>query len=76
MHVVNTDTLSHRKNSPEKCLMMVEKEKNRNYQEACFRKHVVSVDGLIGVEAEAILKCIATRLSKIGNRTTQGCAAM
>ena len=58
---VNTDTLSHQKNSPEKCPQTVEKGKNWKYLEAFLRQRrhlspfVVSMDSLLGMEAEATL---------------------
>ena len=69
MHVVNTDTLYHQNKSPEKCLLMEEKYKNRSYLEDClwqshhFYPFIVSMDSLLGIETEAMLKCIATRLA-------------
>ena len=68
MHVMNTDALSNWSNLPYKCLQMTEKEKKRKYLETflCQNHHfspfVVSVVGLIGVEAEAALKRVAIRL--------------
>ena len=54
---------------PEKCLEETEKGKKKMYLEACLqqRRHfspfVASVDGLLGVEAMATLKRIASRLA-------------
>ena len=65
MLVVNTETLYHRKKSPDKILHMIEEEKKKKYLEACLQKRyhfspfVISVDSLLGVEAEATVKCIA-----------------
>ena len=66
MRVVNTDTLTHRTKDPEKCLQEAEQGKNKMYLEACLqqRRHFspfgASVDGLLGVEATATLKRIAS----------------
>ena len=62
MRVVNTDTPTHQKKDPEKCLHKAERGKKKMYLEACLqhRRHlspfVTSVDGLLGVEATATLK--------------------
>ena len=67
MRVVNTDAISHRNKSPEKCLQKVEKK--MNYLESCLQKccnlspFVVLVDRLLGVEVEATLKHISIRLA-------------
>ena len=64
MFVVNTDALYHRNKSPEKCLQMSEKDKNKNDLESClqiichFSPFFVLVDDLLGMEAWAKLKCI------------------
>ena len=69
MRVVNTDALTHRKKDPEKCLHEAERGKKKMYLEACLqqRRHFfpffASVDGLLGVEATATLKRIASRLA-------------
>ena len=69
MRVVNTDALSYLEKAPEKCLHEAEKGKKKIYLEACLqqRRHispcVASVDGLLGVEATASLKRIASRLA-------------
>ena len=69
MRVVNTDALSYVRRSPEKCLHEAERGKKKMYLEACLqqRRHfspfVASVDGLLGVEATATLKSIASRLA-------------
>ena len=69
MRVVNTDANSYWETSPEKCLQEAEKSKNKMYLERCLqqRRHfspfVDSVDGLLGVEATATLKRIASRLT-------------
>ena len=71
MRVVNADSLSHQNKSPEKCLLTAYKEIKCKYMEACIRQRhhfslfTVSVDGLIGVEAESAPKrisiCLATK---------------
>ena len=69
MRVMNADTLLYLKKSPEKCLHEAEKRKKNMYLEACLqqRQHlspfVASVDGLLGVEATATLKRIASLLA-------------
>ena len=69
MRVVNTDALTYQIKDPEKCLHKAEKGKKKMYLEACLqqRRHffpfVASVDSLLGVEATATLKRIASCLS-------------
>ena len=69
MRVVNTDALSYLKKAPEKCLHEAEKGKKSMYLEACLqqRQHfpsfVALVEGVLGVEATATLKRIASRLA-------------
>ena len=82
MHVMNTSTLSHQNRSPEKCLIMTEKEKKRKYLEACLQQRLhfhpffVSLDDLIGVKEEATLKYISRRLTMKGKQPpTPVCAA-
>ena len=67
--VVNTDAKFYWRKTPEKCLEEAEKGKKKMYLEAClqqrwhFSPFVTSVDGLLGVEATATLKRIASRLA-------------
>ena len=67
MHVVNTDTLSHHKNSPDKRLQTSENQKKQKYLETCLRQRhhfppfFVSVDGILRVEAEATLKQVVEK---------------
>ena len=71
MRVVNTNALTHRTKDSEKCLHEAERIKKKMYLEACLqqRRHFspffASVDGLLGVEATATLKrlasCLATK---------------
>ena len=69
MHVVNTDALTHRTKDPEKCLHKAVQGKKKMYLEACLkqRRHFshffALVDGLLGVEATATLKRLASRLA-------------
>ena len=69
MRVVNTDALSYVRRSPEKCLQEAERGEKKIYLEACLqqRQHfspfVASVNGLLGVEATATLKRIASHLA-------------
>ena len=75
MNAMKTDTLSHHKKSPYKFLLTAEKEKIRNYLEDFLqnRRHlspcIISVDGLLGVEVEALLKCLANLLATKWNHT-------
>ena len=69
MRVVNTAALLYVRKSLEKCLHEAERGKKKMYLEACLqqRRHfspfVALVDGLLGVEATATLKKIASRLA-------------
>ena len=69
MRVVNTDAQWHRTKDPERCLQEAEMGKKRMYLEACLQQRrklspfVASVDGLLGVEATATLKRLASSLS-------------
>ena len=68
MHVVNTDALYYQNKSPEKCLLTVEKDKQKKHLEACLRQRChlstffVSVYGFIVMEEEATMKRIARSL--------------
>ena len=70
MRVMNTDSKSHLAKTPEKCLQELDQKKNKIYLESClqqfrhFSPFVASVDGMLGVEATATLKRIASRLAK------------
>ena len=70
MCVVNTEAVSYQSKTPEKCLETVDREKKKKYLNACLNKRlhftpfVALVDGINGVEAEATLKCIASRLTQ------------
>ena len=69
VHVVNTDAVSYKYKTPEKCLDTADRDNKKNYLHACikesqhFTPFVASVDGLLGVEVEATLKCIASHLA-------------
>ena len=69
MHVLNIDAKSYCENSPERCLEEAERSNKKMYLEAClqqrrqFSPFVASVDGLLGVQATANLKRIASRLA-------------
>ena len=69
MGVVNTDAKSYWEKSPKICLEEAERGKKKMYLEACLQQHrhfsplVASVDGLLGVEATANLKRIASSLA-------------
>ena len=69
MIIVNNDALTHQMKEPKKCLHEAEKGKKKMCLEAClqqcrhFSPFVALVDGLLGVEATATLKRIASRLA-------------
>ena len=66
---MNTDVKSGLSKTPEKCLQEAGREKKKMYSEECLQKHrhfspfVSSVNRLLGVEAKAILKRIASHLA-------------
>ena len=66
MRVMNTDAKSHLAKPREKCLQEKERAKKFMYLEVClqqrihFSPFVASVDGLLGAEATATLKRIAS----------------
>ena len=66
---MNTDAPTHQRKDPEKCLHEAKRGKKKIYLEACLHKgcnfspFVASVDGLLGVEATATLKRIASCLA-------------
>ena len=69
MHAVNNDAKMHRTKDPERCLQEAERGKKWMYMDAYlqqlrhFSPFVASVDGLLGVEATATLKRLASRLA-------------
>lgn len=66
--VTDSDTRAHRALSPIKVLAKQEKEKKYKYLQICldqrlhFSPFVVSVDGMLGVEASAVVKRLARAL--------------
>ena len=70
MRVVNTDAVSYQYQTPEKFLETAESKKKNNYLHACLDKRwnftpiAASVDKLIGVDKEAALKHISSRLAQ------------
>ena len=74
MRFVNTDALTYQSKAPEKCLHKAEKGKKKMYLEAClqqqrhFSPFVASADRLLGAEAAATLKRIASRLATKWNQ--------
>ena len=69
MRTVNIDAPTYQKKEPEKCLHKAERGKKKMYLEACLHHHrhfypfVDLVDRLLGEEATATLKRIASRLA-------------
>ena len=69
MRVVNTDAKSYWGRTQEKCLEEADRGKKKMYLEAClqqprhFSPFVAYIDGLLGVEATATLKRIASCLA-------------
>ena len=72
MRVVNIDAKSHLAKTPENFLQEARRAKKKIYLEACLQKcryfssFIASVNRLLGVEATATLKKIASCLTKIG----------
>ena len=69
MRIVNTNAKYYWEKSLENCMDEAEKSKMKMYLEACLRQlrhfspFVASVDGLLGAEATATLKRIASCLA-------------
>ena len=69
MCVVNNAAVSNQSKTPETCPDIAEREKKKKYIHARLNKRqqftpfVASVDGLLGVEAEATLKRIASHIA-------------
>ena len=69
MCVVDTDTVYYQSQNPDLCLETAKRDKKKNYLNTCLNKSrhstpfVISVDGLLGVEAEETLKHIASCLA-------------
>ena len=70
MRVVNTEVVSYLQKTPKKSLDLAERDKNCKYlesylQQRChFSLYLVSVYGILGIELEATLKRLASRLVK------------
>ena len=70
MRVTDLDAKSHRNKDPEKVLVNQEREKKRKYLEPCLQQRrsfvpfVVSTDGMLGPEAQQVLRKIAQRLAR------------
>ena len=69
IRVTDTDQASYVTRDPERVLQSHEKEKKRKYLRPCqqqrraFTPFVVSVDGLIGMEAKNVMKALSRRLA-------------
>ena len=69
IRVTDTDQASYVTRDPERVLQSHEKEKKRKYLRPCqqqrraFTPFVVSVDGLIGIEAKNVMKALSRRLA-------------
>ena len=69
MRVMKTNSLTHRTKDPARFLNEAERGEKRMYLEACLQqpRHLspffASVNGLLGVEATATLKRLASRLA-------------
>ena len=69
MRAVNKDATSCQAKTLEKCLETADKENKKKYLNACLKQHrhftlfTASVDDLLWVEADAILKRITIRLA-------------
>ena len=70
MCAVNTDANSYQSKTQEKCLETTKRKNNKKYLKNCinecqhFTTFISLVDGLLGVEADAMLKCISIRLTQ------------
>ena len=68
MLVVNTDVKYYVKKTPERCIHEAKKAKKKNLLEACLQQchqffpFIVSVNGLLVVDAEDTLKRVVIRL--------------
>ena len=69
VRVTDTDANQHCNQDPMKALATQEKEKKRKYLANCLEQRrsfipfVVSVDGMLGYEANNLIKCIAKKLA-------------
>ena len=72
--VMNLDSKTHRTTDPLATLARGEASKKKKHLQACMkqRRHftpfIVSIDGLVGVEATALMKCLSWRLSQKWHR--------
>ena len=70
IHVVNTDAVSYRSKTPDKCLKTSERENKNKYPRSCINncRHstlfVTSVESYLRLESETMLKRIASRLAQ------------
>ena len=80
--VHDLDSSSYANMDSAKALQQKEKQKKQKHSAACAaqRRHFVpftaSIDGLLGSEAQTVLKELATRLSKKWVKPTARCGAM
>ena len=69
IRIMDTDAASYASSTPEKVLRKHEQEKKKKYLESCMeqRRHfspfVCSTDGMLGLEAQQLLKRIAGKLA-------------
>lgn len=74
VRVVDTDAPSYGSSSPGAVVRRAEMEKKNKYFPACDRRHasftplVTSVDGLMGVEFQALIRVLAERLREKWHR--------
>ena len=70
MRVMNNDATYHQSKTPKKCMDTADNNKKKKYLDACIkqRRHftpfIISVEGLLGFDAETTLKRITRRLEK------------
>ena len=81
VQLVNVDAKSHRNREAEAILKTAERTKKRKHLTDCqqqrrhFTPFVVSTDGMLGYEANSLIKRLAKELAENGNRTIQESAA-
>ena len=74
MRVTDLDAKSYRNQDPEKVLLRQEQEKKRKYLDPCrqqrrsFIPFVASTDGMLGPEAQQVLRRIALKLARKWHR--------
>ncbi len=83
VRVTDTNAATYARKDPKEVLAKQEREKKKKYLQACLdqRRHfspfVVSCDGLLGKEAQAVLQNLASRLSKkTGKSYSEACGFM